>query len=423
MSAGPPPVSAAARGLRLGCAALEAGAAEVLGRFARGQARPAPGAGASRVMLQALLELRGAALKVAQFLSLEDDLLPDGAAQQLARACHAVPPMGPDYARLVLRRQIGPIEQHFASFDATPFAAASLGQVHAATTHAGQAVAVKIQYPGMPDTVRSDLRLLRRAVGLLPHAAHYRRLLGEMEARLLEECDYHQEAAALAWFGQKLVLPGVTVAQVLPDLCAGAVLTTARLPGLHLDAWLATQPSQAVRDRAAQALYDSFVQSLHQLGRLHADPNPGNLLFDDGGHIGLLDFGCTRWITPDYQAIVTRIWRAAVAGDDTAAHQVYRAMGLFAALPAAEGWQLDQAVMRPFRQWLAQPLRSASFDFGAQPGFVAEGRRRFVRTLQQHALVGIRPEFVLVNRSLYGLFRLFERLGARVCCQTAWTSG
>ena len=98
-------------------------------------------------------------------------------------------------------------------------------------------------------------------------------------------------------------------------------------------------------------------------------------------------------------------------------------MGLFADLPAAAGWQLDQAVMKPVRQWLAQPLRVALFDFGAQPGVVADGRRRFVRTLQQHALVGSRPEFVLVNRSLYGLFRVFEQLRARVACQTRWTTG
>ena len=183
------------------------------------------------------------------------------------------------------------------------------------------------------------------------------------------------------------------------------------------------KPEPECRDRAAQRLYDTFVESLHVLGRLHADPNPGNFLFEDDGRIGLLDFGCTRWIPADYQDIVTRIWRAAVAGDDEAAHAVYRDMGLFAHLSSDAARHLDQRSMKPFRDWVAIPFKVARHDFGAQPDFVAEGRRRFVRMLEDQTLIGIRPEFILVNRTLYGLYRLFERLRARVRCQTVWTSG
>ena len=423
MTARPPPRSPMARGLRLGRAAVAAGTVGLLDRLVAGRSADGRQLRQSRIMMNALLDLRGAALKVAQFLSLESDLLPEAVARELSRACHRVPPMEPAFAQDILQRQLGSIDTHFRSFESMPFAAASLGQVHAAMTRDGQAVAVKIQYPSMAETVRADLRLLRQATGLLTPRAHYRRLLREIETRLLEECDYRQEADSLCWFRDRLAVDGVRVPAVFPSLCADYVLTTERMSGWHLDDWLRLDPTQEARDLAAQRMYDTFIQSMHVLGRLHADPNPGNVYFDAQGQVALLDFGCTRWIPADYQDIFARIWRAAITQDNNAAHAVYQDMGLFAHLSADDGWQVDQTSMKPFRDWLATPFHVDRFDFGAQPGFVAEGRRRFVHMLENDALIGIRPEFVLVNRTLYGLYRLFERLRARVRCQTAWTSG
>lgn len=417
----PPPSTSWSRGARLGRAALEAGVYGIADRL--GGSGGGTGARPSRAVMAALLELRGAMLKVAQFLSLESDLLSEAAGREFAQGCHSVPPMGARFATDIVSAQIGPIDRHFAAFDGKSFAAASLGQVHAAVTRRGEEVAVKVQYPGMRDTILGDMRLLRRALLMLPQGSKYWYLLGEIETRLLEECDYALEARTMAWFRQHLRVPSVNVPRVLPDLCAAGVLTTERLKGLHLDDWLARQtPSQSTRDRAAQALYDVFVQCMHVLGRLHADPNPGNLLFDENGDVGLIDFGCTRHVPADYQDIVSRIWRAAVAADDDAAHAVYLDMGLFADLSATEAWRVDHASLKPFREWLAIPFRTERHDFGADPQFVAEGRSRFMRMLSDHALAGVRSEFVLVNRTLYGLYRVFERLGARVRCQTAWTS-
>lgn len=422
MNAPRPSVSGVARGARIGRAALQAGLLEAAERMSTARGGQW-GAGATRALMAALLELRGAALKVAQFLSLESDLLPEPVAREFMRRCRAATAMSPDFTRDIVRARLGPVERWFASFDGEPFAAASLGQVHGATTLDGRSVAVKIQYPGIADTIRSDLRLLRNAASLLRERALYRHVLDEIEARLLEECDYVQEAQAQVWFRDRLRVPGVEVAGVLPRLSSRQLITFERLDGMHLDAWLETQPSQDVRDRAAQRLYDVFLHSMQGLGRLHGDPNPGNVLFQDDGRIGLLDFGCTRWLPAEIAGLVVRLWRSAIRGDEEAAHATYRDMGLFAQLSHAEAWRVDREFLRPFREWVAIPFSSERFDFANQPDFVAEGRRRFARLWREEALVGIRPEFVLVNRTLYGLYRLFERMGARVRCQTDWTSG
>lgn len=414
MNAHAPQITEMARGLRLGRAALEAGTESVLERFGPSRADASGGSRPSHAVMAALLELRGAAHKVAQFLSLESDVSPDF---DVASHSLQAPVMGPAFVLDTIRADLGRVEKLFSDFTPTPFACASLGQVHAATTLDGQEVAVKVQYPGMSEVVRADMRLLRRAAGMLPHRAHYEHLLVEVGSRLQEECDYVQEAQALEWFDARLSIEGVTVAKVFPSLSSSRVVTMARLPGLHLDAWLVKQPGQSARDFAAQRLHDVFMQSVHVLGRIHADPNPGNILFGPEGQVGLIDFGCTRWIPDDCQDMIVRIWRAAATRDDEAAHAVYLDMGLFADLSTDEAWHVDRSSLLPFREWLAVPLLTERFDFGERPEFVAEGRKRFVRMLEDRALSGIRPEFVLVNRTLYGLYRLFERICARVRCQ------
>jgi predicted unusual protein kinase regulating ubiquinone biosynthesis (AarF/ABC1/UbiB family) len=382
--------------------------------------QPNGAARSAQVLMSTLLELRGAALKVAQFLSLEEDLLPEGFAQELVRACHGVPSMGAPYARGVVQRELGSIDRHFRSFNPLPFAAASLGQVHEAVTQDGETVAVKIQYPGMSETVRSDLRLLRQAMRFLPQAERYHGLLAEVEERLLEECDYSREAQSLRWFAQRLNVEGVQVPRLFDHLSGQSVLTTERLFGLHLEPWLATHPSQQERDAAGQRLQDVFALCFRKLGRIHGDPNPGNMLFEPGGRLEVLDFGCTRWIPPDYQSLARRLMQVAIDNDDMAASDIYREMGLFTHVDEAQALRLEREALKPFRDWVAIPLRASCFDFGADPGFVARGRACFVAMLRDHALVGIRPEFILVKRTIYGLYRVFDRLGARVRCQAAW---
>lgn len=415
--AGAPPQGELGRAWRIGRAALQLGANRAL-QGLRPDVEPRRTSGSvGHPLAAALLDLRGAALKLAQFLCLESDLLPPRFAEELLRSCHRVPPMSPVFAQGTLRTRLGRPEQHFSSFSAAPFAAASLGQVHAATLFDGTSVAVKLQYPGIREATLDDLRLLGRVLSCVPNARYYKHLLAELGDVLLQECNYQEEANSTEWFRERLNLHGVRIPRARREHSAKGVLTTDRLDGLHLDAWLQQQPSAATRDRAAQRLFDFFVMSLHHLGRLQADPNPGNMLFQPDGTVGLIDFGCTRWVPPASAAAARCIWGAAVTDDDELARSTYRDMGLFVDTSPDEVRRLDQDLLKPFRQWVAIPLLADRFDFGADARFISEGRHRLVRMLRHNALVGLRSEFVLIKRTLYGLYRLFERLGARVDCR------
>ena len=162
-------------------------------------------------------------------------------------------------------------------------------------------MAVKVQYPGIAATIASDMQLMRAALRALAHTdmplptdAVLDSVMTEIEATLLREVDYLQEAEQLQWFAQHAAQPGVVMAQPILSHTRVQVLTQQFVPGLPLQAWLATQPPQALRDQAGQHLWDWFMHCIFVLGRVHADPHPGNFLFAPDGTVGVLDFGCTR---------------------------------------------------------------------------------------------------------------------------------
>lgn len=315
------------------------------------------------VLFNALSQLRGTALKVAQMMSMEADLLPEAYRLKLEKSCHQVPPLNRVLVRKVLLEEFGqPPEALFASFEADAFAAASLGQVHAATLLDGTPVAVKIQYPGVNVAIDSDMALMRQLMRSLPNSRLMLQSLEEIHARLREEVDYRLEAENTRWFQQHLASEGVQVPPVFMERCGNRVLTTGFVPGKHLEEWLGASPSQEVRDRAAQRLYDVFVHSALTLRRLHADPNPGNYLLAPDGAVTLIDFGCVKHLSPIFTAILPRLLRAYHDDDAAALFQAYRELGM---LWGDDEKRLYEEVLRPFGSWLVEPLRQDDFDFGA----------------------------------------------------------
>ncbi len=376
----------------------------------------------ARMLFETFTQLRGTALKVAQMLSMETGLLPESMRKELSRAYHQVPPLGRPLVRKLLQQEFNqPPEALYAAFDSQAFAAASLGQVHAAQTHAGEPVAVKMQYPGIDITIGDDMQLLRSMLRRTRFADLMRSSLDEIERRLREEVDYLQEAKNTSWFRKQLQLEGVIIPRVYPALSSRRVLTTHRLEGLHLEQWLAQNPTQEQRNHYGQRLYDVFVQSFYGLHALHADPNPGNYLFMAADQLGLVDFGCVRHFSIEFTALMPVLLHAYMNNDPSGVIATYQQLGMIADMPENELQAFYQTTLRPFGDWLTQPFRSESFDFGSRgTTYTREGWKTIKQLSRVNKINGLADEFIFFDRTFFGLYQIFERMGAQVRMHHSW---
>jgi predicted unusual protein kinase regulating ubiquinone biosynthesis (AarF/ABC1/UbiB family) len=255
--------------------------------------------------------LRGPIMKIGQALSMQTHFFDPNTISELSALQMHAPPMHPALMRAQFKSALGKYpEELFRSFDPEPFAAASLGQVHWAVTKSGEEVAVKIQYPAMREAIESDFTALRTAgfaakiTGHLPES-----VIRELQRGIVEETDYTKEARNIEFFGKALApLEFVHVPKVLPGLSSDRVLTMSRVPGLRLQDFLKTNRSQAVRDKLGEGLTRLFFFQLFRVQVLHADPHPGNYLFNNDGSIGLVDYGCVKYLKPEVVRCYAQFW-------------------------------------------------------------------------------------------------------------------
>ena len=246
--------------------------------------------------------MKGVMMKIGQMASYVDGGLSPAVRHTLARLQDSVPPMSPALAATVVAEELGaPPERAFARWDPRPIAAASIGQVHRAVTPDGRVVAVKIQYPGIAETIAADLRnvaLLRRMLRITAPAQDVDALLTELRDRIGEELDYRREAG-----NQRLLAayydghPTIHVPAIISELSTRRMVTS-ELSGGARFAEAASWP-QRERDLAAETIYRFVFRSLYEVRAFNGDPHPGNYLFHRGGRVTFLDFGLVKHFTAD----------------------------------------------------------------------------------------------------------------------------
>ncbi len=234
------------------------------------------------------------------------------------------PPMAPELAQETLERELGnPVESVFAHFDWTPLAAASIGQVHAATLHDGRVVAVKIQYPGVAAAIAADLdntellfTLLALVGGLSPRKLRFdlRGAAKEIGARITEELDYRLEAKSQAEFAECYRdHPFIHIPEVVEELSTDKLLVQELVHGMPWHEGL--KASQELRNKWAEAIYRFVYGSLERFYMLNADPHPGNYILHDDGSVTFLDFGCVKRFRAEQVRMMSAIGRATTEGD------------------------------------------------------------------------------------------------------------
>ena len=265
----------------------------------------------ARKLREGLQDLRGPMMKLGQALSMQTHMLDAEVIEELSNLQMQAPPMHPTLMRAQFKTALGQYpEDVFRSFQDEPFAAASLGQVHNAVTKAGDDVVVKIQYPAIREAIAADFKMLRtagfagRITGHLPKS-----VIDEVERGIGEETDYVKEARNIEYFRKHLApLEFIRVPEVYHELSCDQVLTMSRVPGLRLQEFLKAKPTQELRDKIGTALTRLFFFQLFRVQALHADPHPGNYLFNADGSIGLVDFGCVKYLKPEVVRCYAQFW-------------------------------------------------------------------------------------------------------------------
>jgi predicted unusual protein kinase regulating ubiquinone biosynthesis (AarF/ABC1/UbiB family) len=368
----------------------------------------------ARELVEQLGRMRGAAMKIGQVLStVEFTAIPEADREQFKRTLATlrddVPPLPFSKLEKLVRAELGgPLREHFSDFEHEAFAAASIGQVHRAVTRDGDAVAVKVQYPGIAEAVEIDLRnlgLLLPLVKRLAPGLDVRALAAEMRERVAEELDYEIEAQnhrtiARAWRDH----PFAHVPAVHTDLSSRRVLVTELLDGLRFEE--VKSLGDAERDRFGEIVFRFFFGTLNHLGRASGDPHPGNYLLLPDGRVGFLDFGLMRMVDADYIAGEHALAAAVVAGDADAVHAGLAELGF---LPQPGAFDSDRllAQLRLAGEWYVEPGPRR-----LTPGYVADliergssPRSPFFDDMRQMTL----PPQALLIRRMEGL--VFSTLG------------
>jgi len=360
-------------------------------------------------------QLKGGAMKFGQALSVFEAALPEESAapyrEALTKLQEAAPPMPPATMHRVLSEQFGrDWRQRFSSFDDTPAAAASIGQVHRAVWADGRDVAVKIQYPGAGPALMADFNQLSRFArmfGRISPGLDVKPLLAELKARVSEELDYALEADAQRRFAAAYDNdPDIAVPRVVAS--APKVVVSEWLEGTPLSKIIASGTRQE-RDRAGRLLALLHFSAPQRSQLLHADPHPGNFRMLSDGRLGVLDFGAVARLPGGTPEPLGRITRLVLDGDVDAVIEAMHAGNFI-----RPGIAIDAAKVMDYLRPILEPLAQPEFRFTRI--WMREQAQRIGDPRNEAARVGrmlnLPPEYLLLHRVTIGSIGVLCQLDA-----------
>jgi predicted unusual protein kinase regulating ubiquinone biosynthesis (AarF/ABC1/UbiB family) len=367
----------------------------------------------------ALGGLKGPIMKVAQLLANIPDLLPPEYAAELTKLQSEAPPMGWAFVKRRMAAELGSDwPAKFAEFEHVPAAAASLGQVHRARAHNGEALACKLQYPDMQSAVEADLQQLGWLFAIhrrMNPAIDTTEIAKEIAARVREELDYEREAKHVALYRTMLTpVSVIRVPRAWPELSTRRLLTLDWLEGKKLLAF--KTENLAVRNRLATALYRAWWYPFSRYGVIHGDPHLGNYTaFSDAGEvagINLLDYGCIRIFPAKFVGGVVDLYHGLQRNDRSLIVSAYEAWGFTGLsnelIDVLNIWArfIFGPVIEDRERTIADGVKPA--EYGRREAFVVH------RALREKGPVRVPQEFVLMDRAAIGLGGVFLHLEARL---------
>ena len=369
-----------------------------------------------------LKTLKGSALKVAQMLSMEKNLLPRAYVDQFSLSQFSVPPLSWPLVKKMIRKYLGANpELVFDTFAAQSKNAASIGQVHQATKD-GKKLAVKIQYPGVADSISSDLRIVK------PIALRMFNLKGkdtdkyfnEVENKLLEETDYRLELKQSQWIADKCKhIPYLRFPSYYPEYSSDKILTMDWMEGLHISEYLsAQQQDKEMNHHLGQTLWDFYMFQIHHLKKVHADPHPGNFLIDQSYNLVALDFGCVKTIPDDFYIPYFDLVDLKIEDNPLLFQEILYDLEILRTDDTEEEVVYFTELFGRLIKVLTLPFTQKEFDFGDAVfwGEINSLSQTLSSDQRLRKMNGNRgsKHFIYINRTFFGLYTLLNDLKAKV---------
>ena len=368
-----------------------------------------------------LKSLKGSALKVAQMLSMDKSFLPQAYVEKFSLSQFSVPPLSAPLVLKTFKTNLGktPFEI-FDEFNAISVNAASIGQVHVAMKD-GKKLAVKIQYPGVANSISSDLSMVK------PIAVRMFNLQGkdsdkyfkEVEEKLIEETNYLLELKQ----SQEVVeackkIDNIVFPNYYAEFSSEKIITMDWMNGKHLSEFTKINTDQAVADKIGQALWDFYMYQIHILKKVHADPHPGNFLVNDENQLVALDFGCMKKIPLDFYTPYFDLIDKNVINNAEVFNSKLFELEILRTDDSEEEVIYFTGIFHDLLSLFTKPLQSEIFDFADESFFesIALLGERFTKDTNLRKMNGNRgsKHFIYMNRTFFGLYNLMFDLKAKV---------
>jgi predicted unusual protein kinase regulating ubiquinone biosynthesis (AarF/ABC1/UbiB family) len=367
-----------------------------------------------------LKQLKGSALKVAQMLSMEKSILPQAYVEKFSLAQFSVPPLSPPLVIKTFKNYFGKLPNElYDSFNSTSVNAASIGQVHLAEKN-GKKLVVKIQYPGVAQSIASDLALVK------PIAVKMFNIKGkdsdkyfkEVEGKLIEETNYVLEVAqSKEVSGACSHIPNLLFPQYYEELSSDRIITMDYMQGEHLSEFTAYNNDQEKANQLGQALWDFYMYQIHKLKKVHADPHPGNFLVSSKAKLIALDFGCMKTIPQDFYNPYFELAKPEnITNQDFFVKKLYE-LEILRLDDNEDEAKFFTEMFHELLSLFTQPFHAETFDFSDAEFFgkITELGQRYSKSTELRKMNGNRgsKHFIYMNRTFFGLYNLMFDLKAK----------
>lgn len=366
-----------------------------------------------------LKDLKGSALKLAQMLSMEKNILPQAYVEKFSLSQFSVPPLSAPLVMKTFKKSFGKFPNEiFDEFNPEAINAASIGQVHKAVKD-GKTLAVKIQYPGVANSILSDLAMVKPIAMKMFNikGEHSDVYFKEVEGKLLEETNYlleiEQSKEVVAACSH---IPNMIFPTYYEALSSQQIITMDWMEGIHLSEFTKINTNQDIANTLGQALWDFYLYQMHTLKKVHADPHPGNFLVSEKGQLIAIDFGCMKIIPKDFYVPYFELFDKDVLDNSETFHNKLLELEILREDDSEEEIIFFTNMFHDVLSFFTQPFREENFNF-SDPDFFEEiaaiGEKYFkgTRSNKMNANRGSR-HFIYMNRTFFGLFNLMFDLKA-----------